>query len=236
MLDYFSIGKGKNFVVFFFTITAYILFAFSTVFAMSICTEWYGLIVGAVLMVLAVPVHIFAKKHKSLYLISYILNTVGSGFAVSAYYLEKQYSIVPESLFLPMLIPATVSLFTYLLVRLFPKTKKFVLTIATLGTVIMLIAFAVLWIKKGYEYYSFAFFNTVFTLFYIVTTAVTISESDRLVIRDVSFGSFGIFLVIAMVVLFIISEGELFEGLFEGIFDFGSSSEDTTESKKHRNN
>jgi len=233
MLDYFGKGKGKPFIVFFFTLIAYILFAFSTVFAMSVCTEWYGLIVGAVLMVLSVPAHIFAKKHKALYLLSYILNTVGSGFAASAYYLEKEHSVIPESLFLPMLIPAAVSLGTYLLVRLFPKARKFVLSIATLGTIAMLIAFAVLWIREGYEYYSFAFFNTVFTLFYVVTDAVTISENDRFVIRDISFGSFGIFLVIAFVVLFIISEGELFEGLFEGAFDFGHS-DGTKKSKKHK--
>lgn len=216
MLDYFSRGKGKPFIVFFFTIIAYILFAFSTVFAISVCKEWYGLIVGAVLMVLAVPAHIFAKKHKILYLLSYILNAVGCGFATSAYYLEKQHSVVPESLFLPMLIPAIVSIFTYLLVRLFPNAKKFVLTIATIGTIAMLIAFAVMWIKNGYEYYSFAFFNSVFTLFYVVTDAVTIGEYDRNVVRDISFGSFGIFLVIAMVVLFIISEGEILEPVFDG--------------------
>lgn len=233
MLDYFSRGKGKPFIVFFFTIIAYILFAFSTIFANSVCKEWYGLIVGAVLMVLAVPAHIFAKKHKILYLLSYILNTVGSGFAASAYYLEKNHSVVPESLFLPMLIPATVSLVTYLLVRLFPNAKKFVLTIATIGTIAMLIAFAVLWIRKGYEFYSFAFFNTVFTLFYVVTDAVTVGEYDRNVIRDISFGSFGIFLIIAMVVLFIITEGELFEGLFEGVLDFGTS-DGTRKSKKHK--
>lgn len=233
MFDYFGKGKGKPFIVFFFTITAYILFAFATVFAMSVCTEWYGLIIGAVLMVLAVPSHIFAKKHKILYALSFVLNTVGSGFAASAYYLEKQYAVVPESLFLPMLIPTTVSLVTYLLVRLFPKGRKFILSIATLCSIAMLIAFAVLWIKNGYEYYSFAFFNTVFTLFYIVTDAVTISEADRNVIRDISFGSFGIFLVIAMVVLFIISEGEILEGLFEGVFDFGTS-DGTKKTKKHK--
>lgn len=124
MLEYFGKGKGKPFIAFFFTITAYILFTFSTVFAMSVCTEWYGLIVGAVLMVFAVPSHIFAKKYKFLYLLCYILNTVGSGFAASAYYLEKGHSVIPESLFLPMLIPAAVSLVTYLLVRIFPKSKK----------------------------------------------------------------------------------------------------------------
>lgn len=233
MLDYFGKGKGKPFVVFFFTITAYILFDFSIVFAMSVCTEWYGLVVGAVLMVLAVPAHIFAKKHKIFYFLSYILNTVGSGFAASAYYLEKGHSVIPESLFLPMLIPTAVTLVTYLLVRIFPKAKKYVFTIATLGTIAMLIAFAVLWIRNGYEYYSFAFFNTVFTLFYVVTDVVTVSEADREVIRDISFGSFGIFLIIFIVVLFIITEGEILDGLFEGIFDFGTS-DGTTKSKKHK--
>ena len=127
-----------------------------------------------------------------------------AGHAVSAYYLEKQLTVIPENVFLPMLLPAIISLITYLLVRFFPKIKKFVLAISTIGTIAMLIAFAVLWIKNGYEFHSFAFFNSVFTLFYVVVDAVTVGEYDRLVIRDISFGSFGIFLVIALVVLFII--------------------------------
>ena len=232
MLDYFSKKNGKPFVVFAFTVIAYVLFALSTVFALSICTEWYGLLIGAILMVLAVPTHIFAKKHNSLHILSYALNTIGSGFAVSAYYLEKQLTVIPENLFLPMLIPAIVSLVTYLLVRLFPKIKKFVLAISTIGTIAMLIAFAVLWIKNGYEFYSFAFFNSVFTLFYVVVDAVTVGEIDRLVIRDVSFGSFGIFLVIAFVVIFIISEGEILDGLFEGVFDFGTTGETKAKNNK----
>lgn len=234
MLDYFSKGKGKPFIVFIFAIMAYVLFAFSTIFAISICTEWYGLIVGAVLMVLAVPVHIFAKKHKPLYILSYALNTIGSGFVVSAYYLEKELNVIPESLFLPMLIPALVSLVTYLLIRLFPKIKKFVLAVSTIGTIAMLIAFAVLWIKNGYDFYSFAFFNAVFTLFYVVVDAVTTGEYDRLVIRDISFGSFGIFLVIALVVLFIISEGEILDGVFDGIFDIGTSVVDSSQPKNNK--
>lgn len=232
MLDYFSNGKGKPFVVFAFTIIAYILFALSTIFALSICTEWYGLVIGAILMILAVPVHMFAKKHNMFYVLSYALNTIGSGFAVSAYYLEKELNVIPENLFLPMLIPAIVSLVTYLLVRLFQKIKKFVLAIFTIGTIAMLIAFAVLWIKNGYEFYSFAFFNLVFTLFYVVVDAVTVGEYDRSVIRDISFGSFGIFLVVALVVLFIISEGEILDGLFEGIFDFGSTGETKLKNNK----
>lgn len=236
MLDYFSKKNGKPFVVFLFTIIAYILFALSTIFALSVCTEWYGLIIGAILMVLAVPIHIFAKKHKLLYILSYVLNTVGSGFAVSAYYLEKQLRVFPENLFLPMLIPAIVSLITYLLIRLCPKIKKFVLAVSTIGAIAMLIAFAVLWIKNGYEFYSFAFFNSVFTLFYVVVDAVTVGEYDRLVIRDISFGSFGIFLVIALVVLFIISEGEILDGVFDGIFDIGSSAVDSPQknNKKYK--
>lgn len=232
MLDYFSKKNGKPFVVFMFTIIAYILFALSTIFALSICTEWYGLVIGAILMILAVPVHMFAKNHNMFYVLSYALNTVGSGFAVSAYYLEKQLIVIPENMFLPMLIPAIISLITYLLIRVFPKIKKFVLATFTIGTIAMLIAFAVLWIKNGYEFYSFAFFNFVFTLFYVVVDAVTVGEYDRLVIRDISFGSFGIFLVIALVVLFIISEGEILDGLFEGVFDFGTTGETKAKNNK----
>lgn len=218
MLNYFSKGKGKSFIVFLFTIVAYFLFVLSTVFAVSVCKEWYGLLIGAILMVIAVPAHILAKKSKLLYILSFALNTVGSGFAASAYYLEKGLNIIPESMFLPMLIPASVSFVTYLLIRIFPKIKKIVLTVSIIGTFLMLIAFAVLWIKNGYEFYSFAFFYTVFTMFYVIVNAVTVSYNENVVFRDVSLGSFGIFIIVALVVLFIITEGDI----LDGIFDFGT--------------
>lgn len=227
-MNYFSKGKGKSFIVFLFSIIAYVLFALSTLLAVSVCKEWYGLIIGAILMALAVPAHILAKKSKFLYILSFALNTVGSGFAASAYYLEKGLNIIPESMFLPMLIPALVSLVTYLLIRIFPKIKKIILTASTIATVLMLIAFAVLWIKNGYEFYSFVFFNTVFTLFYVVVNAVTVNNNEHVVFRDISFGSFGIFIVVALVVVFIITEGDI----LDGILDFGTIDEGKKGNKK----
>lgn len=228
MLDYFMKKKGKPFTFFIFSLFAYILFSLSTLFAIKVCMEWYGILIGAFLMLIAIPVHIFAKKRKFLYVLSYILNTVGSGFIASAYYLVKHLAVVPQSVFLPMLIPASISLIAYLLSRFIPHNRNnsisvfSILTVVlTVSTFVLLIIFAVKWIKHGYAFYSFAFFDTVLTLFYVTVCAVTTVERDGLVIRDISLGSFGGLLIIAFVVLTIITEGEILDGFIDGIFDFG---------------
>jgi hypothetical protein len=54
------------------------------------------------------------------------------------------------------------------------------------------------------------------SLFYLCVFGITINHDDRSVFRDISFGGFGSLIIIAVVVIFIISEGEALDGL-----DFG---------------
>lgn len=93
MIENFINTKPKAYVVFLFSIAALFILTLSTQVAVSICSKWYGLIVGIFLMLLAIPLHVSAKKWTFLYVFSFIINFIGCGFSVSAYYLTKGISL-----------------------------------------------------------------------------------------------------------------------------------------------
>jgi len=59
--------KAKAFVVFLFAVISIGVFIISTLISTAILKEWYGLIPGLILMILAIPFHWIGKKRKGSY-------------------------------------------------------------------------------------------------------------------------------------------------------------------------
>lgn len=187
-------------------------------------------ILGIALMILAVPLHIFAKKCKSLYGGSILLNTAGSAVFTSMYYTATEKPTSAKTLLLGSLCALSILTITYIALHIIPKFSAY----ASIGGILAALGSAVFnivqWIRAGTVPYSFGFFSTVVALMYLFAM-LRISETDKsCAARYASFSSFGIFTVICIVVLTILSEGEILEG-FE-IGDLFSSGE-SKKSKKH---
>lgn len=221
--------KCKAVVVFLFSLIAIGLFVFTTFFAMCVCTKGYGLIIGIVLMLLAIPFHILGKKNPIGYLISFLVNSVANGFSVSAYYLVKGIDIDLGSMIFAI-IPAVAVLFiVYLMLQIWGKTKRVTVSVAVVVNVILIVAEIVLWIKNGSVPFSFGFFSLMISMFYLGVFGITINHDERAVLRDVSFGSFGSFIILTVVVIVILSEGDILEGL-----DFAGDGDNSGRKKKHK--
>ncbi len=208
-------AKARAFVVFLFSLLALGILILTTL-AAGICpTDGYLflLLAGVLLMAVAIPFHWNGKKWKTGYLISFLLNSVGSGLSVSALFVAKQ---LREEFLTRLLaaLPATGILFlVYLMLQIFHKTKKVTVTIACLLNAALTIGLMVLWIAHGYPSFSFAFFCSLVSFFYLCVFGVTVNHEERSLLRDVSFGSFGSFIILTVVVVFILSEGEILDGL-----------------------
>lgn len=220
-------SKGKPFVVFLSSLISIGLFIISTLFANLICQEWYGLIVGIILMILAIPFHILGKKNKIGYLISVLLNSIGCGFSTSAYYIEYDVSVNLYNMIISAVPAAAVLLLVYLMLQIFCKTKKVTVSIAVAVNIIMLISSVVFWIINSAEFFSFCFFCLLISLFYLCVFGITINHDERSALRDISFGSFGSFIILTIVVIVIISEGDIFDG-----FDFSGGGGNKKRKKK----
>lgn len=221
--------KAKAFVVFLFSLISLGLFIISTTFATAVCKEWYGIIVGIVLMIIAIVFHCRGKKRKMGYLLSFLLNSVANGFSVSAYYLSSEVTLNFYQMFLALILPAAILLLVYLMLQTFHKTKKVTVTVATILNILLLIAFIVFWAKYDSLIFSFGFFGLLISIFYLCVFGITINHDERSVLRDVSFGSFGSFIILTVVVVFILSEGEILEG-----FDLGIGGEGKTKKEKKK--
>ena len=217
----------KPIIVFLSFLIALGIFVFSTLFATSVCTKWYGLLIGVSLMLIAIPIHCQGEKAKICYILSFLVNSVANGFSLSAYYVDSEYALNVGEMLKACVLPIALLFVVFLLVRLFPEIKKYICISGVVIGSIMLVAFIVLSVKQGGVIFSFGFFATLLSLFYHCVMGVT-ANNKRDGLRDISFGSFGAFIIISIVVLFIISDGEILEA-----FDVGGG-ESSQKSKKNK--
>lgn len=204
--------KARAFVVFLFALISLGVFIISTLVAATVCQSWFGLIIGILLMIAAIPFHYMGKKHKTGYLISFVLNAVADGFSVSAYYLTVNIKLNMAEMLVSILPSVAILLLVYLLLQTFNKTKKVTVTIAVILNFLLTVLLTVLWIMHGDVIFSFGFFASLLSLFYLCVFGITINHDERSVLRDISFGSFGSFIILTVVVIFILSEGEILDG------------------------
>ena len=85
--------KGKASVVFLFSLICMGIFVLSANFAIATGYEFSGIGIAICLMIIAIPFHILGKKNGIGYLMSFLLNSIGNGFSVSAYYLVKEVEV-----------------------------------------------------------------------------------------------------------------------------------------------
>lgn len=213
MSAHFWNTKAKPFVVFVFSLTALGLLLICTYVSTPLFPRWYGLIPGIALMIAAIPFHFFAKRRPLGYLISFILNSVGSGCSVSAYYSSHALVLDLWEMLTAVLPAALVLLLVYLMLQVFSKTKAVTLTVAALLCLLLLAAAVIFWIRTGRVCFSFGFFSLLLTLFYLCVFGVTVNHGERAVMRDISFGSFGSFIILTVVVITLLSGGEVLDGL-----------------------
>lgn len=212
----------KPAIVFLSSLAAMGIFILSTLFATSVCAKWYGLCVGIVLMLVAIPIHCRGKKSKLFYALSFLVNSVANGFSVSAYYVSKSIAVSVGEMLKASLLPVLILFLVYLIVQLFPKSKNVVCISAVVISCIALVPLLVFWIRQGGVLFSFGFFAVLLSIFSLCVMGVTASNK-RNVLRDISFGSFGAFVMISIVVLFILSEGEILEGFDVSGMDDGKN-------------
>lgn len=215
--------KAKAFVVFLFAVISIGVFIISTLISTAILKEWYGLIPGLILMILAIPFHWIGKKRKGSYFISFFLNSIANGCSVAAYYVSKNIALELHSLLLGVLPALAVLFLVYLMLQTFHKTKRVTVTVACIVNGLLTISLMVFWIINGSTIFSFGFFASLISFFYLCVFGITINHDERSVLRDISFGSFGSFIIITVVVIFLLTEGEILDGLDVDLSDFGGS-------------
>ena len=165
-------------------------------------------VIGIAFMLLAIPFHIFGKRAKIFYIFSMMLNTFGSAWFCAMHYTKIQKMLSLKELFISLIPAGIILLLTLILLFCIPKFS-FITIIFNFALSIFDI---VQWIRVGDTFYSFGFFASVITFMCICAMILLSQESEGGTLRYGSFAGFGIFIIIAFVVFFILSEGEILDG------------------------
>lgn len=206
--------KAKAPAISVFALLSLVLFACSAMLACSFMTKWYGIIAGAVLMLSAIPFHCIGKKAKWGYIVSFLLNSIANGFSLSAVYIKNGYEPKLSSMLSAIIPSAVILLLACLVLYFFGKSKKVAVTLACIADVAMMAVYIAQWITKDNDVFSsFAFFCLLITFFYLCVFGFAVNNDRRNTLRFISFGSFGAFIVLTFVVIFIVSEGDVLDGV-----------------------
>ena len=205
-------------IVLIISIITSLLFGISSyVFVLTLSASYIIFVVGILLFVLAIPIHFLGKKGARTvpYCMSICFTTIGSGLSAAGYYLYRKEALTVSEVLVGVLICIITNVILHLLFSWVPNKGACKLIGGSLLAVLVIL-FVYLWNNAGSAYNSYLFFTTILATFTYLVYLIT-AGTDRPVYRDISFGSFGIFLVITTVVLIILSDGDALE--FLDVFD-----------------
>lgn len=181
-----------------------------------LCREWFksvGVIFGLIVMVLAIPWHILGKRWKPMYVLSISFNVIGTALAISDYYTHIKATPGWREFLVAAAVPTAFLLLVTLAVRLFYNHSEKVCTLGLGLNLLLGIAYIVFWIIKGGVFFSFGYFMMTVAFMYTVALLVFLQEDRSSMMRYASFAGFGYLIAIAVVVIAIVSEGGLLDGL-----------------------
>lgn len=172
-----------------------------------------ALIMGFVLMLLSIPFHrMGGKKDKSFYYVSWGMNAVSSGFSVGALYSMER---IPMDIMV-LLISLGISLIVLLILYKYITFRGIEpVRFRTVSTIIGLLVL----ILVGFYCFESPEYAILFFLLAHVSYSTFMFEGLKEVpgnLRYISLISYGIYIVITIIVIMIITEGD-----FDLGFDFG---------------
>lgn len=158
------------------------------------------------------------STRRILYRVCYLLNATASGLAVGVLLVEKQISLSDD--ILVALMPAVLLGLGLYLLMLIPHRiwRKIVAIVFVLLAVVLVVGGIGLWIDESAAQGCPVVFSGLFFLLFPAGTYYAAKHPDHW-LRYLAYTGFGAFAVILFVVIFILSEGEILDGLD---FDLGS--------------
>lgn len=196
-----------------------VLFALTTWVSRAFFTTWIA-VIGTVLLLIPSIILQFWNKHNewpSFY--SLILNSLANGLIVSIYYLHYDIAVRLGALLMGLLLPFVLLLCAYIILGLMEKRRTRLTVLLILSYFAALIGSVVKWAQTGSVVYSFTFFSIIFVLIYTISYLITLRHTELSVTGVLSMGSYGIMGVLVVVVIALVSEGEAFDGILEGMGD-----------------
>ncbi len=173
------------------------------------------LVFGALLSLFAIPLHLLGGSQdvisvgwvKSLlYIVGILINTAGTSFCMTAYYLHLGKEPTHGELFLGFAVPVLLFGLVCILIQVKPERYGLWTGLVCLVTVALTVVSIVFWVRSDSKVlFSFAFFDLLWTLIAMVALHVACSDEESPWLRFSSFAAFGVLMGVGTIVLIILA-------------------------------
>ena len=192
-------------LTFIFSIITWLLVSSSSILFSNIISGWYGIFIGLGVMLVSLIIHLIARaRNPKLYLISSCINALATGIAMSSYYAYAKIELPLDILGITLLCYILLSYLICMGVYKIQSKKKAAWLFGGLFLVLLIITIAA-W--KSSSLFSIAFFALIIVFFYFLLEMKTF-HTTRNYLSDLSLASFGIFFLVAYIVIVLISDGD----------------------------
>lgn len=201
-----------------------------TVLARNISVFADAAVSAICLMCIAIPFHVIGKHNYVCYVISFAVNSVSIGLAVTSYYIfAEAFPDVLHMIGVSLCALLLIAFVGFLLHR-FPSFKKAVLLTAFVIMLMLAALAALCWQRFDNLVCSYALFCLVQDLIWLAVFRLTAGNNKRFVLRDVSFGGFGaVILVVALVIAAVTEDDSALP------FELGAETLDSASAKEKKN-
>ena len=192
-------------LTFIFSIITWLLVSSSSILFSNIISGWYGIFIGLGVMLVSLIIHLIARaRNPKLYLISSCINALATGIAMSSYDAYAKIELPLDILGITLLCYILLSYLICMGVYKIQSKKKAAWLFGGLFLVLLIITIAA-W--KSSSLFSIAFFALIIVFFYFLLEMKTF-HTTRNYLSDLSLASFGIFFLVAYIVIVLISDGD----------------------------
>lgn len=169
------------------------------------------LVIGVLLSAVAIPSHLLgnsrkavrAQAVKTLFLwVSIGINSLGSSLCMTAYYVHIQSKPTTAVLIAGALVSIVLYAILAILMQAWPTRYALLTGMVAFAAAALMIVAIVFWVKGHNKlFFSFAFFNLLWTLISVIALHVACADERSPCLRFASFASFGILMAVAAIVL-----------------------------------
>lgn len=214
----------KRRVTLFIACISYLLVSIGVYYGSSLSEKFHSLIIGFSFMLLAIPSHILGKRLSLFYFSAIILNSLGVGFFITSYYHHIEYSLNLYEYIVPLSISIGI-LVLFGLITSFNAVRRYSKIITVFLIAILFVLTLIIWLSNdAFTGLTFYYFNIVY---FFMIAMISASNDIRDLSKEISLAMFGAFILVSIIVLIIITEGEVigetvgdvFGEAFNGVFN-----------------
>ena len=180
--------------------------------------QWFGLMIGVGFMMLGFISIYLGSKFWPFLILAYILNMIGVGLSITAYYVLKSFPLdrVDYMVAIGVSLAMLIGFALFSSIPFIRRHNKLWLVIVIVLSFVMSL---ILWLTvDSFTGLSFYYLNVTYFFFISVIESV---DSHKKIFKELAINSAGAFILISLIVLIILSEGEVAGGL--DVMEFGGS-------------